>query len=91
MAHWHTLWPGQIIEIDHDTLRHDPEAICRKLLTALELKWDDAMFRPCADIAPKAGGATPGDYGEALHPGSLFKQTGQLFQSHREPEPSELA
>ncbi len=41
MAHWQTLMPGAILELEYEQLVAAPEAQIRRLLAHCELDWDD--------------------------------------------------
>lgn len=41
MDHWRRLLPGQILELDYETLVRDPAGVTRMLLTWCELEWSD--------------------------------------------------
>ncbi len=44
MSHWKTCLPGQILDIEYEALVADHESEIRRLLTFLELPWDDACL-----------------------------------------------
>ncbi|MDF7775089.1 sulfotransferase [Sphingomonas sp. AOB5] len=46
MAHWKSLWPGDIHELDYDALVADPRPEIGKLLAFLGLDWEDAVLEP---------------------------------------------
>lgn len=41
MAHWRSVMPGQIFELDYESLIVDPEQTARALLDFCELPWDE--------------------------------------------------
>ncbi|HYB08096.1 MAG TPA: tetratricopeptide repeat protein [Alphaproteobacteria bacterium] len=41
MAHWHKVLPGRILDIPYEALIADQEAWSRKLISYLDLPWDD--------------------------------------------------
>lgn len=47
MAHWRTLYPGRIVEVDYDALTLAPEDGMRAIVAAAGLDWSDA----CLDFA----------------------------------------
>lgn len=47
MDHWRAnLPPGRFIDVDYEALIADPETVSRRLVSALNLDWDDACLRP---------------------------------------------
>lgn len=45
MAHWHTVLPGRIVNVDYEALVAAPEAGIRDLLERVGLPWDPACLR----------------------------------------------
>ncbi|MDP9064665.1 MAG: tetratricopeptide repeat protein [Pseudomonadota bacterium] len=54
MAHWQTILPRDIIEINYERLVADPEGECRRLLTALDLEWDAGCLKFHENPSPTA-------------------------------------
>jgi hypothetical protein len=47
MAHWRDVLPaGRMLEVDYESLTHDPEVEIRGLVRYLGLEWNDACLRP---------------------------------------------
>ena len=46
MAHWRSVLPGKIHEVDYEALVGAPEVPSRELIAACGLPWDDACLRP---------------------------------------------
>ena len=46
MAHWHQVFPEQILDIDYEELIAAPEIESRKLIDYLGLEWDKACLMP---------------------------------------------
>lgn len=46
MAHWHEVMPGQIHDVDYESLVNDPDVTVRRLIEHVGLEWDDACLRP---------------------------------------------
>jgi tetratricopeptide (TPR) repeat protein len=46
MAHWHTVLPGRIFDIQYEDLIADPEYWSRQLIAHVGLEWDDACLAP---------------------------------------------
>ncbi len=44
MAHWRTVLPGRVLEVDYETLVADQAASTRQLLDHCELPWNDACL-----------------------------------------------
>ncbi|WP_411867505.1 sulfotransferase [Vulcanococcus limneticus] len=44
MAHWHRLFPGQILEVPYEDLVDDTEAWARRLLAHLDLDWEPQVL-----------------------------------------------
>ena len=44
MTHWKTCLPGRNMDVDYETLVADHESETRRLLTLLELPWDEACL-----------------------------------------------
>ncbi|OAN51303.1 tetratricopeptide repeat-containing sulfotransferase family protein [Magnetospirillum moscoviense] len=40
MDHWHKVFPGEILEVDYDSLVEDVEGWARKIITFLDLPWE---------------------------------------------------
>ena len=45
MAHWQTVFPGRILEIDYETIVDAQEDSSRRLLEFCDLPWDEACLR----------------------------------------------
>lgn len=45
MAHWKSLFPDDLFQLDYDRLTADPEPEARRLLAFLGLPWDDRVLR----------------------------------------------
>lgn len=45
MTHWNTIFPGEIHEVNYETMVQDQEGETRKLLGFCELPWDDRCLR----------------------------------------------
>jgi hypothetical protein len=41
MAHWHSVMPGQVFDLEYESLVADPENTARALLEFCELPWDE--------------------------------------------------
>lgn len=46
MSHWHSVFPGRILDISYEDTISDPEYWSRKLIEHVELEWDDACLAP---------------------------------------------
>ena len=46
MAHWHRVFPGQILDLPYEDMVADVEAASRKLAEFCGLDWTAAMARP---------------------------------------------
>lgn len=44
MGHWTTLYPKDIFEVDYDELVRSPEPLVRRLVTFLDLEWEDGLL-----------------------------------------------
>ncbi|MDH3762105.1 MAG: sulfotransferase [Gammaproteobacteria bacterium] len=44
MAHWHRLFPGQILDVDYENLVMDPETTSRKLLQHCAVEWQPRVL-----------------------------------------------
>ncbi|MGD2129856.1 MAG: sulfotransferase [Lysobacterales bacterium] len=44
MEHWHRVFPGEIYDIEYESLTRDAEAEIRRLLSACNLEWQDACL-----------------------------------------------
>ncbi len=44
MAHWHRVFPGQIFDLDYESLVQDPETISRKLLEHCGAPWQPQVL-----------------------------------------------
>ncbi len=44
MAHWHHVFPGQILEVDYDALVEDVEGWARTIIDYLALPWEDGVL-----------------------------------------------
>jgi tetratricopeptide (TPR) repeat protein len=44
MAHWHSVFPGQILEVDYDALVEDVEGWARQIIGHLSLPWEDGVL-----------------------------------------------
>ncbi|WP_271065883.1 tetratricopeptide repeat-containing sulfotransferase family protein [Caulobacter sp. NIBR1757] len=43
-AHWKTLWPNDILDLDYDAFVQDPRPHTERLLAHCDLAWDDACL-----------------------------------------------
>lgn len=44
MAHWVTLYPGDILDVDYDELVREPDPALERLLGFLKLDWEDGLL-----------------------------------------------
>jgi tetratricopeptide (TPR) repeat protein len=44
MAHWHKVFPGQVLEVDYDALVEDVEGWARKIIDYLALPWEEGVL-----------------------------------------------
>jgi hypothetical protein len=44
MAHWKTLYPDDIFDVDYDLLVREPEPVLKGLLSFLGLDWEDDLL-----------------------------------------------
>ena len=44
MAHWKSLYPNDIFDVDYDELVREPETVIRALLAFLGLDWEDGLL-----------------------------------------------
>ena len=44
MRHWHEVFPGQILEVDYDALVEDVEGWARKIISYLDLTWEEGVL-----------------------------------------------
>ena len=44
MAHWKSLYPNDIFDVDYDALVQEPKPVIERLLDFLGLEWDDALL-----------------------------------------------
>ncbi|MDZ4829116.1 MAG: sulfotransferase [Phycisphaerae bacterium] len=45
LAHWHTVFPGRIIDVQYEDLVRDPGGVFPAILAAIGLPWNDACLR----------------------------------------------
>ena len=41
MAHWHSVLPGQIFDVDYENLIDNPQAVCRGIIEHIGLDWQE--------------------------------------------------
>ena len=41
MAHWHSVLPGQILDVDYENLIDNPQTICRNIIEHIGLDWEE--------------------------------------------------
>ena len=46
MAHWKRLFPGDIFDVNYDTLVREPRAVMEQLLGFLGSEWDERCLEP---------------------------------------------
>lgn len=46
MAHWHAVYPEQILSVDYEGLVQDADAVSRQLAAHCAIDWSEAMLRP---------------------------------------------
>jgi tetratricopeptide (TPR) repeat protein len=44
MAHWKSLYPNDIFDVDYDAMVRDPRAVLEPLLAFLGLRWEDGLL-----------------------------------------------
>jgi tetratricopeptide (TPR) repeat protein len=44
MDHWHTVFPGEILDVDYDLLVEDVEGWARRIIDYLELPWEKGVL-----------------------------------------------
>jgi len=44
MAHWKSLYPNDIFDVDYDAMVHDPGTVINQLLDFLGLPWEDGLL-----------------------------------------------
>jgi tetratricopeptide (TPR) repeat protein len=70
MQHWHSLFPGQILDVSYEALLQDPEQETRRVLDFCDLPWQEGMLESdpefVANIALSASATLP-----RLHRNSL--------------------
>lgn len=44
MAHWKSLYPNDILDVDYDALVREPRAVIEELLAFLGLEWEDSVL-----------------------------------------------
>jgi tetratricopeptide (TPR) repeat protein len=44
LVHWHTVFPGQILDVDYDELVEDVEGWARKIIDYLNLPWEEGVL-----------------------------------------------
>jgi tetratricopeptide (TPR) repeat protein len=63
MQHWHTLFPGQILDVSYEALLQDSERETRRILDFCDLPWQDGMLEPdpefVGNIALSASASLP--------------------------------
>lgn len=54
MAHWRSVLPGRMVEVDYEDLIEDQEGESRRLIAALGLDWEPSLLDFHANPAPAA-------------------------------------
>ncbi|MFK8041683.1 tetratricopeptide repeat-containing sulfotransferase family protein, partial [Congregibacter sp.] len=49
MEHWHTLFPGQILDVSYEALVTGPEAEARRMLSFCDLEFEEGMTQPSVE------------------------------------------
>jgi hypothetical protein len=44
MAHWKSLYPDDIFDVDYDALVRDPKSLLNRLTDFLGLEWDESLL-----------------------------------------------
>ncbi|MGQ0801365.1 MAG: tetratricopeptide repeat-containing sulfotransferase family protein [Pseudomarimonas sp.] len=52
MQHWHSVMPGEILDVSYEALLSDTESEARRMLDWCGLEWQDAVLDPSASDAP---------------------------------------
>lgn len=54
MTHWHEVFPGQILDVEYETLVDQPTEQIRRLLAFCNLPWEDACLKFHENASPTA-------------------------------------
>ena len=54
MEHWHSLWPGRILDVDYEELVDHQEAVSQDIIRHCGLEWSDACLNFHENASPTA-------------------------------------
>ena len=82
MLHWHTQFPGQIIDISYEDLVTDPETVSRSLLQACGIDWNPQVL----DFAQQQRSVTSASMWQVRQP--LYRSSigrWKVYRQHLQP------
>jgi len=90
MAHWHAVYPDQILSVDYENLVQDADTVSRELAAHCAIDWSEAMLRPDVNSS-KVRTASINQVRERIHTRSVaqwhqFGDTLEHLTSHLDPE-----
>lgn len=88
MRHWHEVFPGQILEVDYDSLVEDVEGWARKIIDYLELPWEAGVVN-FQDLDRAVRTASVWQVRQPVY--TTSKQKWKRYESHLEPLEQALA
>jgi hypothetical protein len=78
MQHWHEVFPGEIYDLDYESLTQNPEVEIRKLLAACDLEWQEG----CLYFDKSAGVVTTASAYQARQP--MYTSSVRLWEKYQE-------
>jgi Tfp pilus assembly protein PilF len=82
MAHWHSVLPGRILDVQYEDLVRDPEPQIRRLIAYCELPWHDACLKP-HETKRVVQTASATQVKQPIHTGSIGRW--KHYEKHLQP------
>ena len=78
MKHWHRVMPGEIYDIEYESLTQNPESEIRKLLSACDLEWQ----QNCLDFDRSEGLVKTASFYQVRQP--MYTSSVSLWEQYQE-------
>lgn len=78
MKHWHSVMPGEIYDLNYESLTHHPESEIRKLLAACDLEWQEQ----CLNFEKGAGTVKTASFYQVRQP--MYTSSVKLWEQYRD-------